>query len=354
MDFFILQSGETLRRVALIFGSLFVSFVFTLSLAPYFISLLHKCNICQQIREKTVDGKVASLFRSLHIAKRGTPTMGGILIWGVVLLVVLLSIILEYFDITKFSLWNRAETYLPLFTLVTVALLGAVDDFFNIKNIGGVKGMKVKPKMFWLIVFAVIGALWFYFKLDWNMRPLLFPGIGYYEIGWWVIPLFIFVIIACANAVNFTDGLDGLAGGLLVIAYLAFGIISYAQNLFILSAFCTVIAGALMGFLWFNVPPAHFYMGDTGSLSLGATLGVIAMLTNSVFILPFIGFVFVIEGLSSLIQICSKKFFNRKVFHIAPFHHHLEYLGWPETLITLRFWIIGGFVAMFGLLLRFL
>ncbi|MBU2524300.1 phospho-N-acetylmuramoyl-pentapeptide-transferase [Patescibacteria group bacterium] len=345
-------SEETIRKIVLIFGSMLASFVMAMLIAPFFIKSLYKYGIGQQIRENAVDGKAASLFRKLHIGKKGTPTMGGVLIWGVVVAVVVLSMLLEALGYTKFSLWNRAETYLPVFTLITVAILGAVDDIFNIKNIGGAKGIKVKPKMFWLILFGVIGALWFYFKLDWDMRPISIPYVGLRDIGFWVVPLFILVIISSANAVNITDGLDGLAGGLLVIAFISFGVIAYAQGLFILSAFCAVVAGAIMAFLWFNVPPARFYMGDTGSLSLGATLGVIAMLTNSVFILPIIGFVFVIETLSSLIQIFSKKFFNRKVFHIAPFHHHLEYIGWAETKITLRLWIVGGLVAMFGIILR--
>ena len=157
--------------------------------------------------------------------------------------------------------------------------------------------------------------------------------------------------MASANAVNITDGLDGLSAGLTVIAFAAFGAIAYAKGLFILSALCAVIIGGTLAFLWFNIPPAKFYMGDTGSLSLGATLGVIAMLTNSVVILPIVGIIFVIETLSVIIQIASKKFLKRKIFHIAPLHHHFEYLGFNETTITMRFWFIGGIFGALGLII---
>lgn len=349
-----MDHSDLLKDASIIFSLFTLAFILVLLLGPKFLLFLRKFNISQKIRDAAVDGKSASLFRSLHLQKSGTPTMGGVLIWGVILLIVAGTYLFELTGLTKFSLWNRNETYLPVFTLLTVALLGAVDDIFNIRNIGDVKGLKVKPKMFWLTVFSVMGALWFYFKLDWAERMIWFPGIGDFSIGFWVVPLFILVIISAANAVNFTDGLDGLAGGLLAIAFGAYGIISFSQNLNILAAFCAVVAGSILGFLWFNVPPASFYMGDTGSFSLGATLGVIAMLTNSVFLLPIVGFVFVLEGMSSLMQIVSKKFFNKKIFHIAPFHHHLEYIGWPETKITLRLWIIGGITAIAGTLIRLL
>lgn len=347
-----MENNDLLKDTGVIFVLFVAAFFIVLLLGQRFLLLLKRFNVSQQIREAAVDGKSAPLFRSLHLKKSGTPTMGGILIWGVIVLIVFASMLFQYFEITKFSLWNRRETYLPVFTLVTVALLGAVDDFFNIRNVGAVKGLRVKPKMFWLTLFAVLGAWWFYFKLGWWERPIWLPGLGDYHIGLWVVPLFILVIISAANAVNFTDGLDGLAGGLLAIAFGAFGIIAFAQGLNILAAFCAVVAGATLGFLWFNVPPASFYMGDTGSFSLGATLGVISMLTNSVFLLPIVGFVFVVEGMSSLLQILSKRFRGRKIFHIAPFHHHLEYLGWPETKITLRLWIVGGITAIAGILWR--
>jgi phospho-N-acetylmuramoyl-pentapeptide-transferase len=253
---------------------------------------------------------------------------------------------------TENSLISRNETWLPLATLIATAMLGAVDDYFNIKGLGKGKGLNIKPKFFWLTVFASIGAWWFHYKLEYNQIHI--PLMGDIAIGWLYIPLFIFVITATSNAVNITDGLDGLAGGLLIIAFGAFSILAFAKGLFILAALCAVFVGALLGFVWYNIFPAHFIMGDTGAISLGATLGVIAMMTDSVAVLPLIGFMFVIETLSVIIQVFSKKVFKRKVFLIAPLHHHFEKKGWSEPNIVMRFWIIGGFVGSLGIILGLL
>lgn len=336
------------RHLTLIFGSQIITFALAVFFAPTFIRLLKKYKIHKQIRELDSSGQVASIFNSLHGKKKGIPTMGGILIWGSAVIVILASGLSELIGFTGNSLINRNETWLPLFTLITTAILGAVDDWFNIRGLGASKGINIKPKFLWLTFFATLGAFWFYFRLDYNQ--VFIPYLGDVPIGAWYIPLFILVITATANAVNITDGLDGLAGGLLIIAFGAFSIISFFQGLFILSAFCAVIVGALFGFMWFNIFPAHFIMGDTGAISLGATLGVIAMMTDSVAVLPLIAFIFVIETLSVIIQLTSKKFFGRKVFLIAPLHHHFEKKGWSEPNIVMRFWIIGGFFASLGLI----
>ena len=349
-------SSEILQNLAYIlaFGSL--SFFVAMSLAPLLIRFLERNRLGQQIRDNSVDGKVSTIFRELHLKKSGTPTMGGILIWGTVIAMVLLSFIPQKLEITTHSLWNRAETYIPLFTLVAGGLLGMIDDWWNIKGIGKEKGLKVRPKLIWLTIFAAAGAWWFYSKLgclDGMEGACLIhlPRLGDFNIGWWYIPLFILVIISSANAVNFTDGLDGLASGLLVIAFGSFGVIAFFHGMFLLATLCAAIVGALVAFLWWNVPPAKFFMGDTGSFSLGATLGVIAMLTDSIVPLVFIAAVFIIETLSVIIQLISKKFFGKKVFLIAPLHHHFEKVGWPESQIVMRFWLIGGVMAGLGLIL---
>ena len=340
---------ETVRHLILIMGSGFLAFFIAWAGAKPTLHFLRKWNLGKNIRKTATDGKSASLYHELHKKKSGTPTMGGILIWTTTLLTIIFSRGLSYLGIFEHSLLNRKETYLAVFTLITVALLGLVDDLYNIKGWGKSKGLNVKPKFLWMTLFAVLGALWFYFKLDYN--SLHIPGIGDFHIGAWYIPLFIFIITGSANAVNITDGLDGLAGGLIIIAFGVYAGIAYAHGLLILAAFCAVICGATLAFLWFNIPPAKFYMGDTGSLSLGATLGVIAMLTDTVLVLPFIAFIFVIETLSVLIQLTSKKFFKKKVFKIAPLHHHFEAIGWPESQIVMRFWIVGGLTATMGLIL---
>lgn len=339
----------TVEHIILILGPGFIAFIIAFLLTPPFVRLLIKLKLGKNIRTIASDGKGAELYHALHEKKSGIPTMGGILIWGTTLFVILGSRLATYLGLIDRSLLNRKETYLPLITLVAVALLGMVDDIFNIKGWGKSKGLNIKPKELWLTLFALIGGLWFYFKLGYS--EIHIPGIGDFGVGLWYIPIFIFIIVASANAVNITDGLDGLAGGLTIIAFGAFAGIAYAHGLLILSAFCAVIAGATLAFLWFNIPPARFIMGDTGALSLGATLGVIAMLTNSIFILPFIAFIFVIETLSVIIQLTSKKLFHKKVFCIAPIHHHFEHIGWPESQVVMRFWIVGGLVATFGLIL---
>jgi len=337
-----------LRQLTLIVGSEIFTFILALLLAPPFIRFLHSHKLGKQLRINATTGEKATIFNELHAKKAGTPTMGGVLIWGSVLVTLGFTQLLQWFGVIDHSLINRNETWLPVFTLVTTALLGLIDDYINVK--GESKGLKVKPKMFWLLLFAAIGAWWFYSKL--GISSIHIPMLGNLEIGLWYIPLFIFVISGTANAVNFTDGLDGLAGGLLVIAFGGFGVIAFVQGLFILSAFCAIIVGALLAFLWYNIMPAKFYMGDTGALALGATLGVIAMMTNSAIALILIGAVFVIETLSVIIQLTSKKLFGRKVFLIAPIHHHFEKLGWNEATVVMRFWILGGMFAALGVILR--
>lgn len=341
-----------LRYLILIFGSLILSFFISLILTPPFIKILLKYKIGKQLRDKASTGEEAIIFKELHAKKSGTPTMGGVIIWGTTFIVIILSSLSTWLNITDNSLFNRQETLLPIFTLAATAILGAIDDYMNLKGQGKSKGINIKPKFLLLTLFAAVGGWWFYYRLGY--QSIHIPFAGDINIGLWYIPLFIFIITATSNAVNITDGLDGLAGGLLVMAFMTFAIIAYFKGLFILSALCTVIAGSIVGFLWYNIMPAKFYMGDTGAIALGATLGVIAMMTDSVLVLPLIGFMFVIETISVIIQITSKKLFKRKVFLIAPIHHHFEKLGWHEATVVMRFWIIGGFMAVLGLLIAML
>lgn len=342
--------SDITRNLGLILGSTIASFALVLISAEGFTKLLKKFQFGQKITsESTMDGSKTPLFHSLHKKKEGTPTMGGVLIWSATLIIALLSPLLTQFDITNYHLINRAETYLPLFALISFGLLGLVDDVLNVKGIGKAKGLRAITKFSWLIILSALGAWWFHYKLD---RDSITLFQSTYEIGVWYIPLFILVIVGSANAVNITDGLDGLAGGLIIMAFGSLGVIAYLQGLFILAAFCGIVMGATAAFLWFNIPPAKFFMGDTGALALGATMGVIAFLTDTVLILPFIGFIFIIETLSVIAQMTSKKLFKKKIFHIAPVHHHFEYLGWPEFRVTMRFWMIGAFVAALGVILH--
>lgn len=343
---------QTVPELIQVFGWSSLTFILTLLLTPVYLKVARSFKLGKQIRSNALSGEKASIFQEMHAKKTGTPTMGGIIMWGSVLLIIGFSRFLALVGVLEHSLLQRGLVYLPLFTLTAVGLLGAVDDWFNIKGISGAKGIKARPKMLWLTLFAALGAWWFYYKLGFSHIHI--PHIGDFEIGLWYIPLFILVIVSTANAVNITDGLDGLAGGLLILAYTAFGVIAFAQGQLMLAVFCGMIIGGLMAFLWNNVPPALYYMGDTGSLAFGATLGVIAMMIDSLVVLIIVGAIFIIETLSVIIQLTSKKFFKKKVFLVAPLHHHFEKKGWGEAKITMRFWILGAMFGVVGLIVGLL
>jgi phospho-N-acetylmuramoyl-pentapeptide-transferase len=228
--------------------------------------------------------------------------------------------------------------------------VGLIDDIINLRSNGiGVAGLRSSIKFTMIVAIGLILGWYFFAKI--GIDTVQIPFVGAIAIGWLIVPLFAFVVTATANAVNISDGLDGLAGGLLVMSFAAFGVIALLQNQFVLAGFCFTVIGALLSYLWFNIYPARFFMGDVGSFAYGVTLGVVAILTNSLLLLPIIGILFVIEAGSSLIQIVSKKYFNRRIFLSAPIHHHLEAIGWPETKVTMRFWVIGSIAASIGVMI---
>ncbi len=289
-----------------------------------------------------MDGREATVFQQLHAEKhkRNIPTMAGVLFWVIVVLISL-----------KFNL-TRSQTYLPIFALASVGIIGAIDDWFNIRSVGGVKGIRARHKMFWLLMVAAAGAWWFFAKL--GMNSLHLPGVGDYMVGIWYVPIFIFVIVGLANAYNITDGLDGLSGGLFAIAYSAYGILALVNNQVSLAIFCGTVVGVLLAYLWFNIHPARFFGGDTYSLAFGATLGVVAMLIDGgvgLAVLPLIAFIPLVETLSVIMQLTYRKIYKRKLFLIAPLHHHFEAIGWPETKVTMRFWVIGIVTALLGVVI---
>lgn len=325
-------------NLAKIFLLTALSFIIAIFWTPFFTDFLYKNKLGKRIRKTGYDQSKAPIFYSLHKDKADTPTMGGLLIWVTVAVITLL-----------FNL-SRSGTWLPLFVLVATGVIGAIDDIANIRGLGPNQGgLRFRYKLLIYLTIAAVGAWWFFSKLGWDVFHV--PGIGDFFLGWWYIPLFILTIVFLAFAVNETDGLDGLAGGTLAISFAAYVIIALVQGKIALAAFCGTIVGALLAFLWFNIYPARFFMGDTGSMALGMTLGIIAFLTNTVAALPIIGLIFVIEALSVIIQIISKRFFKRKVFLSAPIHHHLEAIGWPETKITMRFWVISAVCATIGLMI---
>lgn len=311
------------------------SFIIAMAWTPILTHFLYKYKMGKTIR----DAKSAPIMAKLHEKKAGTPVMGGLLIW------VTTAILTALFNL------SRSATWLPLFCLVATGIVGAIDDILNVRGIGEKGGgLTIRQKFPLYAAIAAVGAWWFYSKLGWNLIHI--PGVGDFTIGAWYIPLFVIVLVWMAFASNETDGLDGLAGGIFAMSYGAYAIIALTQGRTGLAVFCATIMGALFSFLWFNIPPARFFMGDTGSMALGMTLGVVAFSTNSVIALFIITLVFSIEGLSFIIQFLSKKLRNgKKIFLSSPLHHHLEAIGWPEYKVTMRFWIIGAVSAVAGLAL---
>lgn len=318
--------------------------------APVLHRFLVRYSLVKQIRDEAA----APIFFALHKDKAGTPTAAGILIWVTTFLFALffyyLSLITNNQFFNQLNFLTRAQVLLPLGALVASALVGFVDDYLNIKKIGPLGGgLRMRHRFILYACIALVGAWWFYSKLDWDILHV--PFVGDFAVGWWYVPFFIFIIIATAFSVNETDGLDGLAGGTLLAAFGSYGAIAFVEGKYDLATFCGVIIGALVAFLWFNIYPAKFMMGDTGAMSLGVTLGIVAMLTNYALLLPVICLVFVIEAGSVIVQVLSKKVWGRKLFLSSPFHHHLEARGWKEPTIVMRFWVVSGMLAVVGLII---
>ncbi len=314
------------------------AFLLAMLLTPVYTFAAYRYKFWKKQRKTSTTGEALSVFTKLHADKfkRNIPTMAGMVFVTSIAIVSLFNL-------------NRGQTWLPLAALLGGAVVGLIDDLINIRGEGkGVAGMRSGLKFMSITAIGLVLGWFFFVKLGIDIIHI--PFLGDWAAGWLIVPLFGFAVVATGNAVNISDGLDGLAGGLVSVAYGAFGIIAILQGQFMLAGFCFTVVGALLSYLWFNIFPARFFMGDVGSFALGASLGVVAMLTNTLFLLPVIGFVFVIEAGSSLIQIFSKKVFKHKIFLSAPIHHHLEATGWPETKITMRFWVIAYVMAFLGVL----
>lgn len=316
------------------------AFLLAMLLTPVYTYLAYRYKFWKKQRTTSTTGEKLEVFTKLHADKfkRNIPTMAGII--GVVSITV----------ITLCFNLDRAETWLPLAALVGGGAVGLLDDIINVRGEGkGVAGLRSSLKFAMITVLAVALGWFFFVKLGYATVHI--PFAGDLALGWLIVPIFALVVIATSNAVNISDGLDGLAGGLLAVSFGAFGVIALLQGQVLLSGFCFTVVGALLSYLWFNIYPARFFMGDVGSFAFGTALGVVAMLTNTLLLLPVIGILFVIEGGSSALQILSKRLFHRKIFKSAPIHHHLEAGGWPETKITMRFWVIACVAGFTGVLL---
>ena len=360
-------------------------------LAPHLIRFLNEKKFWKkEARKKTITGEDATVFYSLHKDREVTvPRGGGILIWLTVLMVILLFFGLSFLEnpwwLKNFNFFSRAETWLPLFTLIAASLVGLLDDSLTVygsfsdnnqkpkpgfiskvklfflwcggkgKYIGG--GMKFTRRLLIVILIGLIGGWWFYAKLGWQSIhiPLLFnfpAGIDLF-LGWWIVPFFILVMVA-SWAGGVIDGLDGLSGGIFASIFGAFSIIAFTQGKADLATFCAVVTGTLFAFLWFNIPPAKFYMTETGILGLTSTMAVVAFLTDSVVVLPIIAGIMVISVGSIILQLLSKKIRKKKIWLSTPIHHHFEARGWLPHQVTMRFWIIGIVLAFLGVAIRLL
>jgi len=335
-----------IARLVTIFATAFLA---GMILMPLWIALLKKWRIGKPIREAAI----APVMNALHAGKEGTPTMGGLVIWGTVVLMILAyraACAANIGGLCTLSFLSRAQTRLPLGLLISAGLIGFLDDYLNARKIGPHGGgMRMRARILSYTTIGAIAAYWFFSVLGWDFVQV--PFIGTFNLGWWYVPFFIFVFVATTFSANEADGLDGLAGGTFLTSFGAYSIIAYQQGRWDLSAFCLAILGALLAFLWFNVPKASVFMGDTGAMALGAVLAAVAMITNTALLLPIIALPFVIESLSVAIQVFWRKVFKKKLFKSSPLHHHLEAIGWNESQIVMRSWIISIIVASVGVIL---
>jgi len=309
-------------------------------ITPIYTSVAYKHQWWKRQRTEAWSGGVAKVYQKLHAEKhkRHIPTMAG--------LIFIISIAI----VTLLANLNRGQTWLPLAGLIGAGLVGLVDDVMNITGNNGVAGMSARLKFALYSVVVLIGGWWFYDKL--GIHSIYIPGVNHWQLGILVIPLFWLVVIATAISVNFSDGLDGLAGGLLTSSFMTYSVIALIEHKFALAGFCLTVVGALLSYTWFNIYPARFFMGDVGAFALGTALGIIAWQTNTVYLLPVLGAVYVIETGSVIINRTSRKLrHGKKVFRSSPIHHHFEAIGWPETKVTMRFWILGQVASVLALII---
>jgi phospho-N-acetylmuramoyl-pentapeptide-transferase len=338
-----------------------LAFSIGVALTPLLTHYLYRFKAWKKVvRSKALSGEEAVVFQELHKEKEiGTPRMGGIIIWASAgITIVGIWLIARFVDgdtFSKLDFLSRNQTWIPFFTLMIGSVVGLADDFLEVSGkgsyIGG--GLSLTKRLLIVTLLSLFVGWWFYDKLDVVGIGLPFAPDLY--LGVLIIPLFILVALAL-YASGVIDGLDGLAGGVFAIVFLAYAGIAFYQAQIDLAAFCATVAGAILAFLWFNIPPARFYMSETGTMGLTVTLATVAFMTDSlgdghgVIVLPLVAFPLFITVVSVVLQMLSKKFRGKKLFHIAPLHHHFEALGWPSYKVTMRYWVLGIVTALIGVI----
>lgn len=336
-----------------------LSFVVSMFWAPLLIHYLYKYKCWKKkIRTVACDGYGAPITaKIIERTNVRTPRMGGLLIWvttiGFAFLFFFLSRLSDNVFLQNLNFLSRSQTWIPLFTLLAGAIIGLVDDLLSIRGVGESSekggGIRYRHRLLLVSIVGLIGGLWMYVKLGWH--TLNIPFFGDLDIGFLFIPLFILVLDVFFTGSN-VDGVDGLSGGILGIVFSSFSILAFVRGQYDLAAFCAVVLGSILTFLWFNIPPARFYLGETGIISLITTLAVVAFFTDAVLLLPLFAFIILLEVVTTFLQLASKYFRRgKKIFLATPIHHHFQAKGWPDYKVTMRFWLISAVTAMMGLVI---
>lgn len=338
-----------------------IAFVVGIATTPILTHYLYKYKAWKKRPGKiALDGHVAEEFNRLHGLKDGdekhTPRMGGVVIWGSSLITIIgISALAHFFPETgfpKLDFLSREQTWIPLTTLVIGAFVGLLNDYFDIRGTGA--GMSLKWRIVLITVLSSFIGWWFYDKLD--ITGIAIPFDGVLTIGWLIIPFFVIVSLAL-YASGVIDGIDGLSGGVFASVFASYAIIAFTQQQINLAAFAATIAGGTLAFLWFNIPPARFYMTETGTMALTLTIAVLAFMTDTlgegigISVLPIVGGLLAVTVASNILQVASKKFRGKKLFRIAPIHHHFEAIGWPGYKVTMRYWVLSLILAFAGVIL---
>lgn len=333
-----------------------ISFLVGIMLTPVATHYFYKYRLWRRVSrlENVPQGEFAKI--NDGVSETSTPRTGGMIVWISVIITIFIFWLLNIFLNSEFSqkmyFISRGQTILPLFTLIMASLIGLGDDFIQIFGKGNWTTDPIKLRYIKISIIVCLGIIigwWFFVKL--GISDLYIPWFGFVDLGYIFIPFFILIMLGVWST-SVIDGIDGLSGGVLSSIFGSYTLIAFFNNQLDLAAFCAVISGGILAFLWFNIPPARFYMGETGMIGLTVTLSVIAFLTNTVLLLPIIAFPLFITSLSSIIQMLSRRFRNgKKIFLFAPLHHHFEALGWPKYKVTMRYWIVGVITSMIGVII---